>query len=89
MDARLDVKSLAAETAKMILEGREVPQLKWTKPTRVRVLTGEIIPATVRRTTSGRRRRFALALETLLSPAGWQRIDAGSHLIFERPPQAE
>lgn len=84
MAARLDVNSLATETAAMIVEGRESPWLKWSSPTRVRIVSGEVVPATNRQTTTGRRKRFGAALEDLLRPQGWRRIRSGSHLVFER-----
>ena len=39
MDARLDVKPLAGETAAMIVDGRESPWLKWASPNSVSVLS--------------------------------------------------
>jgi hypothetical protein len=84
MAARLDVNPLASETAKMIVDGRESPWLKWMTPTRVRVVSGEVIPATNKQTTAGRRKRFGAALEQLLGPQGWRRNRSGSQLVFER-----
>jgi hypothetical protein len=84
MDARLDVRPLAAETATMISEGCQDPRLKWSGPDRVRVLTAEVIPATNKQTTAGRRGRFVAALGKLLAPHGWRQIQAGSHTIFEK-----
>ena len=63
MDARLDVNPLASKTAEMIVDGCKSPWLKWPSPTRVRIVIGEIIPATYKRTTAGRRDRFRVALE--------------------------
>ena len=84
MEARLDVKPLASETAAMIVDGRESPWLKWASPTRVRIIIAEVIPATNKQITAGRRKRFVAALDPLLGPQGWRRTKAGSHLVFER-----
>jgi len=84
MDARLDVKALARETAAMVVNGYESSRLKWTNPNRVRILISEVIPTTNQQTTTGRRRRFVDALEQVLGSKGWQRIPVGTLLVFER-----
>lgn len=84
MDHRLDVKPLAAEIAALIGDRRDDARIKWAARTRVRIVVGEVIPATNQRTTTGRRRRLAAELERLLTPRDWHRRDAGSHLVFER-----
>jgi hypothetical protein len=50
----------------------------------VRIVVSNVIPTTNKQTTAGRRRRFAVELERLLSAWAWHRKKAGSHLIFER-----
>lgn len=84
MDARLNVKPLAAEIAALIGDGRADPRLKWRGADQVRVVLGEVIPTTIRRTTSNRRKRFAAELERLLAPVGWRRREAGTQMAFER-----
>ena len=85
MDARLDVKSLAAEIAAIIDEGRDDHRMI-RRGNEVRIITAEVIPAANKQTTTGRRRRFVAAIEPLLAQFGWCRRAAGSHLIFERRP---
>jgi hypothetical protein len=82
MAPRLDVKAVAAEIATIINEQREDGRVKRLAANRVRILTGEVIPATNQRTTASRRKRFAQELERLLLPLGWQRTNRNS-LIFE------
>jgi hypothetical protein len=84
MDARLNVKPIAAEIASIVNEGREDHRIKRRGATYVRIKTADIIPATNKQTTAGRRKRFAEQLDLLLAPQGWRRKSAGSHLIFER-----
>jgi hypothetical protein len=85
MDARLDIKGLAANVAAWIVEGRQDdPRLKWANPTRVRIQMGATIRGTNAQTTASRSKRFTAALEQILKPKGWLRIRVGSHRIFER-----
>jgi hypothetical protein len=83
MDARLDVKRLADETAAMVVSGCESPRLKWVNPNRVRVLTADVIPTTNKQTTTSRRKRFVAALEPILDSQGWQRVQVNNLLVFE------
>ena len=83
MAPRLDVKAIAAEIETIINEQREEGRVKGLAANRVRILTGEVIPATNQRTTASRRKSFALELERLLLPLGWRRTSRNS-LTFER-----
>jgi hypothetical protein len=83
MDRRMDVTAIAAEIATIINEQREDRRMKWLAANRVRILTGEVIPATNRQTTTSRRKRFALELERLLLPLGWRRTNRNPP-TFER-----
>jgi hypothetical protein len=84
MDARLDVKRLADETAAMVVSGCESPRLRWVNPNRVRILISDVIPTTNKQTTTSRRKRFVAALEPMLDSQGWQRVQVNNLLVFER-----
>jgi len=71
-DKRLDVKPLAAEIARIIVEGRKDRRVVVAKNGTVRVDIADIIPATVKWTTSSRRKRFRQHLAVLLAAAGWE-----------------
>ena len=74
-DAPLRVGPLAEEIAKAICKSRDDPRLKWFPDRRsVRVLVGDFITGQFKQTEEGRRKRFRLALEERLKPAGWQRV---------------
>lgn len=70
--ARLDVKPLAAEIARMITEGSQDPRLSWKNANHAVLRISEIIPETNKQTTTGRRRRFRAVLDLLLREAGWE-----------------
>jgi hypothetical protein len=72
-DAPLKVQPIAEKIAACILTGKSDSRLKWKSDTNVRVLIGDVIPAINQQTTSGRRRRFRVALEVLLLSHGWTR----------------
>jgi len=79
LSPRLDVQSIAAEIAELIVSGRDDPRLHW-KPdrTKVRVLTGEIIPDSgPKQTVQSRRARFAGALIPLINKSGWRQAGGG------------
>jgi hypothetical protein len=88
MDARLDVKRLAFETASMIVDGRQSPRLQWVSNDRVYIQTSIVIPATYKQTTTARRKRFVTELKRLLDPQGWSRVDAGSYALFQKRPES-
>ena len=71
MDARLDVKRLAVETAWMIVDGRHSPHLEWVSKDSVRIQTSIVIPTTNKQTTIARRKRFVTELKRLLDSHGW------------------
>ncbi len=74
MQARLDVRPLAKDVARLIVSRAADPRLKWCDDGSVRVLIGKMIPAgsAVRQTLEGRRRRFRDALTGLLEDKGWR-----------------
>ena len=88
MDARLDVKRLAFETASMIVDGRQSPHLEWVSKDSVRVQTSIVIPTTNKQTTNARRKRFVTELKRLLDPQGWCRVAAGSYTLFQKRPES-
>ena len=72
MDVRLDVKPIAEELAAAIRTGTPDSRLRVAKDGSVSLKIGEIIPATNKQTTAGRRSRFRKALRALLEPNGWK-----------------
>ena len=81
----LDVKPLANEIAAVIEDGRNDDRLVWKGANKVKVEVGKIIPESFpAQTSSGRRKRFRKALESILAPSGWTPSKSGSHLFFER-----
>ncbi|MGH6992151.1 MAG: hypothetical protein ACREEH_02325, partial [Caulobacteraceae bacterium] len=52
-DARLNVKPIAAEIAALIREGGEDPRIKRRGAEYVRIVLSEVIPTTVKQTTTG------------------------------------
>lgn len=78
-DKKLDVYPIAQEVAALILAGKRDRRLKWTGDVNVRVMIADIIPATVKQTTSSRRKRFRAALDARISSHGWTRTGAKSN----------
>ena len=78
MQARLDVRPVADEIARLIVSRADDARLKRYDDGRVRVLIGKIIPAdsAVKQTLDGRRRRFRNALTGLLENLGWCEVNA-------------
>ena len=78
MQARLDVRPLADEIARLIVSRTDDARLKWYDDGRVRLVIGKIIPAdsAVKQTLDGRRRRFRNALAGLLEGLGWRVVKA-------------
>ena len=72
IDSKLNVRPLAEEVAQLIVNHVEDERLKWNKDNTVRVYIGDVIPATNKQTTAGRRKRFRKALDELLSVSGWK-----------------
>ena len=79
LSPRLDVQPIAAEIAELIVSGRDDPRLQWMPDrTKVRVLTGKIIPDSgPKQTVQGRRARFTDALIPLINESGWQQAGGG------------
>jgi len=74
MDKQLDVKPLAQNLADAITNGDPDPRLKWARDGSVKVNIGEVIPATNKQTTAGRRRRLRDELSRLLWDQGWKSV---------------
>ena len=74
MAKRLDVKSIAEELVKAIVDGIPDERLKVKGDGNVQLVMGKIIRATNQQTTTGRRRRLRGQLDTLLKPHGWQAL---------------
>ena len=72
-DKRLDIGPLVTEILIAVTEHKDDPRLKWHENDQVRVLIAAVIPKTNKDTTSGRRRRFWMALEAELLKHRWQR----------------
>ena len=75
--ARLDVKPLAHEVAELILAHDTDSRIKWRADGQAaRAVLSEILPAAVKQTEEGRRRRFYAALDAELAQAGYSRHGA-------------
>lgn len=74
----MNVKPLADEVAKLILEGKKDRRLKWSQDGTVQVLIGKILPehSAPKQTMAGRRKRFRHAVEAKLNDANWEKIRA-------------
>ncbi len=67
---------IGEELARLILEGKEDPRLKWLNKSKVILQTQLIIPGysfSPKETLTYRRKRLYEAMEKLLTPSGWQR----------------
>jgi hypothetical protein len=71
---RSQIKSMAEEIVRLILDHVEDERLKWNRDGTVRVQIGEIIPEGKKETTIGRRKRFRAAVEELLANKGWLKV---------------
>ena len=76
MQERVNVKPIAEEVTRLIINHKEDERLKWNDDGTVRILIGEIFPSgsAVNQTLQGRRKRFKQALDNHLNEAGWQKI---------------
>ena len=74
--AKLDVKSLAEEISRLIIDHREDERIKWYKDGSVLIHIGKILPkeSAVQQTLVGRRKRFREHINKLLTSAGWQKV---------------
>ena len=81
-DPPLRVKPLAADIAELVKARRDDARLKWLTQDRseVRVLVGTFITAKFKQTLTGRRRRFANALDAALGHR-WSRV-VGKRDVF-------
>jgi hypothetical protein len=71
-DKPLKVEPIAQKIFNQIISGdKKSNLLEWKSENKVRVLIGEIIPATNNQTTAARRKRFRKKLEELLLDKGW------------------
>jgi hypothetical protein len=72
--ARLDVRPLVEEVARLIVSRQEDDRLRWGADGRVRVLLGKVLPegSAVRQTLAGRRKRLRAALTERLGREGWR-----------------
>lgn len=76
MQPKLDIRPIAAEVVLLIINRQRDERLKWKKDGSVRIQIGKILPETTaqKQTLAARRKRFRNAVDALLSPAGWHRI---------------
>lgn len=70
-DKKLDVGPLAEEVARLVLERKNDPRLKWQDQGRVKVAIATFIPTTNWRTTKGRQDRFRKAVVAIVGQQGW------------------
>ncbi len=72
--APVDVKPIAEELVKLIINGSQDDHLQWSKDCRVRILTERIFPpySAPKRTLEGRRNRLSNAISGRLTQHGWQ-----------------
>ena len=70
----VSVKPVAAETAQMILGGKQDDRLKWDKDGCVKVRPATLFPddGSFKITISGRRKKFRQFLAEMLMPHGWE-----------------
>ena len=81
----MDIKKEANEIATLILNGVDDRRVTWLEDRqRVQVNIGEVIPETNPQTTQGLRKRFRVALASLMSEANWTRKDVGNKIGFQR-----
>jgi len=87
MNKRLDVKAIAQEVAKLILDNQHDDRLKWSSNDKVTVLIGKIIPAdsAPSQTVSGRRKRFRKVVDELLTTSGWKIVRANVYTRIDQP----
>ena len=80
-DKPLKVEPIADELIHNIVERHNDARLKWQGERRVRILIGEVIPATNQQTTAARRKRFWKAIEGKIQPHGWKRVSDRSQFL--------
>lgn len=84
MARRMDVRPIAEEIARAILNGIEIDSLKWISPDEVKILTSVVIPATNQQTTTARRQRLLKKILELVEPHGWRRAQTSGFPVLER-----
>ncbi len=85
--ARVNVKPIAEEIARLVLGAGDDPRLAWknAERTRMSIRIGRVIPSDgFARTISGRRKRFRAALMALIGPSGWAEVFGSGYWTFER-----
>jgi hypothetical protein len=85
------VDALAEAVVQAITQHEEHPAVTWVKSGRARVVPSRIAELQVgfRRTVTGRRKRFLVALEARLSAVGWTRVPGMSSPVYEPVAAAE
>ena len=86
MQPRQNVKVIAEEVVRLILNRQEDSGLKWNKDGSVRVRTGDLIPpdrSVVEQTLARRRTRFRQEVERLLTGHGWHKVGTN---VYARTP---
>jgi hypothetical protein len=86
MNKRLDVKPIAQEVAKLILDNRHDDRLKWSSNDKVTVLIGKIILAdsAPSQTVAGRRKRYRKVVDELLTTSGWKIVRANVYTRIDQ-----
>jgi hypothetical protein len=76
MQLRLDVRPMAEEIGRLIIDQQVDGRLRWSEDGTVRVLIGKILPerSAVPKTLGGRRKRFRQRLDELLRHEGWRKL---------------
>lgn len=83
--ARLDVRPIAEEIARLIRDGVQDSRLRWNGPDVVNVEIGQIIPdAFPQATVGGRRKRLHKALVSVLGSNGWGPKASSTRWTFKR-----
>jgi hypothetical protein len=73
-DAPLDLKPIADELSRLIVDRKQDDRLQWSADGRVRILSAKFIPSSSpKQVIEGRRKRLIKALEERLAPQGWKR----------------
>ena len=77
------MKPIAADLCSAILSGKQDNRLKWYGTSKVRVLTGKVLPegSAVKETLADRRKRLRNELTGLLAPEGWKMVRPN---VYER-----
>ncbi len=73
---KLDVKLIAEDTAKLIVNKEKHERLRWSEDGSVYIQIGKIIPedSSFKQTVVNRRKRFRKELDEILEKKGWQKL---------------